>query len=441
MKLLYVVHQFFPDCFSGTEQYCLSTSREARRRGHDTKVLSLVPDQGHDDPPLLVEDQPYDGMPVLRLRHWWGLAPNDALREYRNPLVAERFRRVLEEERPDVVHFFHLRNLGADLLLVAAELGIRTVVHLMDFWYLCPEFTLRRTDGTLCQGPPDGGLGCVKCHKPELAGTFDGEIAGAAARDFAVAAGRTGFGWSQATRFAALMQRPAYLRSVLSRADAVVAPSRFLRDMFGRNGFDTGKIVVIPYGLEPDRVRRIEVERPRDPLRLAFAGVLSPWKAPHVPIRAVRRLQRDVRLTIHGRLEEGMFADYIASLRAEAGDDPRIHFPGAFVHDQLSEVLAETDLLVVPSTWYENTPFVMLEAFAAGVPVLCSDLGGMTELIEEGRNGFLFPPEDDAALAERIDALCADPDIVRRMRPEVPPGVSIDFDRFEQLYSGSPQGV
>src|SRR5690606_2750767 len=129
-------HQYFPDCFSGTEQYCLATTREARRRGVDCSVLSLVPDVSRDTPPLSVVDQPYDGTPVLRLRHWGGLLPNDLLREYRNPLVAARFRDVLRELRPDVVHFFHLRNLGADLIRVAREEGARTVVHLMDFWYL-----------------------------------------------------------------------------------------------------------------------------------------------------------------------------------------------------------------------------------------------------------------------------------------------------------------
>ncbi|MCA8977997.1 MAG: hypothetical protein KDC98_24945, partial [Planctomycetes bacterium] len=97
MKVLYVVHQFFPECYSGTEQYCLAVSREARRRGLDTTILSLWPDAGRDDPPLAVEDRPFDGCTVLRLRHWWGLSPNEVLRDYGNPLVAARFRRVLRE--------------------------------------------------------------------------------------------------------------------------------------------------------------------------------------------------------------------------------------------------------------------------------------------------------------------------------------------------------
>lgn len=70
MKLLYVIHQYFPDCFSGTEQYCLAASREARRRGDDVTVLTLLPDLGRDDPPIEVTEDSYDGGRVLRLRYW-----------------------------------------------------------------------------------------------------------------------------------------------------------------------------------------------------------------------------------------------------------------------------------------------------------------------------------------------------------------------------------
>jgi glycosyltransferase involved in cell wall biosynthesis len=434
VNVLYVVHQYFPECFSGTEQYCLAVSREARRRGLSTTILSLEPDAGRDDPPLLVHDRPYDGCSVLRLRHWWGLEPNDALRDYHNPLVAEEFRRVLQRVGPAVVHFFHLRNLGSDLLQVAKDCGARTVVHLMDFWYLCPRFTLLRRDGTLCEGPPDGGLGCVTCHLPELDGVYQDPDLGPIARDFAQQARRAEPGWSRASRFAALVQRRAVQFERLHGADAVIAPSRFLLSMFQRNGFQSDRTHVVGYGLEPGRVERRAVTRPRTPLRLTFSGVLSPWKGPQVAIEAVRRTQAPIQLRVFGRLEEPMFAEHIASLRRAAGDDPRIEFCGAYGADRLSDVLADTDVLLVPSTWYENTPFVMLEALAAGVPVAASALGGMAELVAEGRSGFLFPPGDAGALARLIERWCADPSMLARLDPQPTGSIADAFDRFLAIY-------
>ena len=437
MKILYVVHQYFPDCFSGTEQYCLATTREARRRGVDCGVLSLVPDGSRDRPPLRVVDEPYDGTPVLRLRHWAGLLPNDVLRDYRNPLVAAAFRDVLREVRPTVVHFFHLRNLGADLIRVAREEGARTVVHLMDFWYLCIRFTLLRSDGSLCDGPPEGGLGCVRCHAPELDGIFDDAAFAPTVRDLAQAAGVAGLAARRSERFAALVQRHGALLERLVEADAIVAPSRFLAEVFARNGLPRERIEVVPYGIESGLVQRSDVPRPRDPIRIAFAGVLSPWKSPHVAVDALRKTRSDrVRLTVHGRLEESMFAEYIADLRRRAGEDPRIVFAGAFDRARVSAVMAETDLLIVPSTWYENTPFVMLEAFAAGLPVAASDLGGMAELIRPGVNGFVFPAGDSDALAALIESLAREPERLAALRPAAPPSIADDFDRFTALYAG-----
>ena len=435
VKVLYVVHQYFPDCFSGTEQYTLAVSREARRRGLDVTILSLWPDAGRDDPPILLEDRPYDGCSVLRLRHWQGLLPNDVLRDYQNPLVAARFRAVLRELRPDVVHLFHLRNLGADLLQVAVDAGARTVVHLMDFWYLCPRFTLLRSDGSLCEGPPEGGIGCRACHLPELDGVFAEPENALRARDFARHLEGVDVRWRTSSRFAALTRRRDVLLEQLAQVDAVIAPSRFLRDMFVRNGFDGGRMHVVPYGLEPDRVERRVVDRPRQPLRLTFAGVFSPWKAAHVVVDAVRQIDAPVQLAVYGRLEEPMFAAYITTLRARAGDDPRIEFKGAFDHVRISDVLEDTDMLLVPSTWYENTPFVMLEALAAGVPVAASELGGMAELVEPGRNGFLFPAGDSAALARLIRSWVDDPARIGGLHPQSAGTVAEAFDRFGVHYA------
>ncbi|MCK5944479.1 MAG: glycosyltransferase, partial [Planctomycetes bacterium] len=359
MRLCFVVHQFFPHARSGTEQYCLAMAREARRRGDEVTILSLHWAHDRQHPPVELVDEPYDGFEVLRLSHWRGLNPNDVLRDYRNLHLEGWFQQALERIAPDAVHFFHLRQLGANLLDVARRSGCRTVVNLMDFWFLCPRFTLRKADGSLCQGPDDGAANCVPCNHPGLADVtpHDGpaELRGA-----------------NPHRLRALIDRKPTLLDHLSRADAVVAPSRFLASMFARNGFSHPALHVVPYGLEPGRVEARPVARPRAPLRLGFCGVLSPWKAPGVLVDAVRQLDHGLQVSVHGDVDEPMFADYIARVRQRAEGDDRIRFAGAYGAEQTSQVFADMDVLVVPSTWYENTPFVVLEAFAAGVPVIAS---------------------------------------------------------------------
>jgi len=391
MRLLYVIHQFLPDCFSGTEQHCLAAAREAQRRGHDVTVLSLHWDHDRDWPPVRVFDQPIEDLRVIRLNHWRRLNPNDVLRDYENRHLEGFFQQVLDDVQPEIVHSFHLRQLGSNLLQVCKRDRLPVVVTLTDFWFLCPRFTLLRADGRVCDGPPEGGRGCIPCHHPELADIEGDDVTIEPLTD------------APAARQAALLRRKQVQLANLALADRVFAPSNFLADMFRKNDLDHSGFAVVPYGLEPGRIRRIETQRPRKPLRLGFCGVLSPWKGPHLLVEAVRATNADVRLTLHGRDREPMFQDYIDGVRRLAGDDPRVHFAGPYGEGEAAQVFADMDVLVVPSTWYENTPFVVLEAFAAGVPVIASDLGGLSEVIEPDHNGRLFEAGNANALRAEIE--------------------------------------
>ena len=423
MRILHVIHQFFPDCHSGTEQHCLAAARQARRCGNEVTVLSLHPRHEDEEPPIQCFDQPFDGFRVLRLNHWRRLNPNDVLRDYDNPHLEGAFQAVLDEVRPDAVHFFHLRQLGSNLIPLVRRNGLRAVVSLTDFWFLCPRFTLLRSDGQLCEGPPDGGAGCVRCEHPELA-----EVKPSAAPAKASSA--------PAERLRALLDRQRRQADNLAAADAIFAPSRFLAEMFIRNGLPRDRVQVVPYGLEPGRVVPIAASRPRQPLRLGFCGVLSPWKAPHLLVEAVRGSNATVRVQIHGRTAEPMFQPYIDRMRAAAGNDPRIEFPGPYAGVDAPRVFAELDVLVVPSTWYENTPFVVLEAFAAGVPVIASDLGGLREVVQPDVNGALFRAGDALALRATIERIAGEPSWFARLRIPSPATIADNHERFLAAYRG-----
>jgi glycosyltransferase involved in cell wall biosynthesis len=423
MRLLYVIHQFFPDCHSGTEQHCLAAAREAERRGHDVTVLSLHWDHDRTHPPVNVFEAPYEGLRVIRLNHWRGVNPNDVLRDYENLHLDGWFQRVLDDVQPDAVHSFHLRQLGGNLLRVARESGRRVVVTLTDFWFLCPRFTLMRPDGSLCDGPPDGGRGCVTCEFPELEH---------------VEPGAHTLGSDPPARLRALLDRSRALLRDLGHAHVVTAPSRFLAEMFRRNGLEHDRFETVPYGLEPDRIQPLPTTRPRAPLRIGFCGVLSPWKGVHVLLDAVLGSDAAVELTIHGRTDQPTFQAYIDEQMDRAASDPRVRFAGAYDEADAPRVFAEMDLLVAPSLWYENTPFVMLEAFAAGVPVIASDLGGLREVVQPDRNGVVFPAGDAAALRAAIERVAGDPSWFEQLDVQPMDDISACFDRYEAAYSEHP---
>lgn len=434
MRITLVVHQFPPRYFTGTEQYALAVGRELQRRGHDVDVFALDPAFGEATGPWRESREVVDGLPVRRINFWMYLGRDWARMEYRHPYMAEVFAAHLRERATDVVHSFHLRHVGADLVDRVVEQGRGLVVSLTDFWFLCPRVILMRADGSACEGPPDGGRGCLGCHAPELAR----ELEASPVRDeitarLPQAPGTTQPGTDLLARIATHHERLPYLLERLRRAPAVVAPTAFLRDVFVRNGAPAERLRVHGYGIDAGDLRP-PATRPARPLTFGFLGSLAPHKGPHLLVEAMARVRGDCRAILRGRAED--FVDYSAALGAAAAADPRLTLLGPYARPDLPAVLAAIDVLVVPSLWHENAPFVVLEARAAGLPVVCSRFGGLTEVVRDEVDGELFAPGDAADLAARLQRLVDDPARVQRYRAAVAPPKTLTaaVDEFEALY-------
>ena len=146
-------------------------------------------------------------------------------------------------------------------------------------------------------------------------------------------------------------------------------------------------------------------------------------------------------LTLFGDLS--IFPDYVADLRSQAAG-LAVHFAGSFARAEADTVYDQLDLLVVPSLWLENSPLVIHEALMAGVPVVGSNIGGIPDLIQHGRNGLLFEAGNADALARLLKTVLADPALLTRLEAADTPIRSLDDDASEwervyrQLVSGQP---
>jgi glycosyltransferase involved in cell wall biosynthesis len=207
-----------------------------------------------------------------------------------------------------------------------------------------------------------------------------------------------------------------------------------MRDEMARAGFPIERIDLLRYGVEP---RPAAPPRPADgvTLRVGFLGQIAPHKGVHVIVEAMRRLPTaSIELVVHGPLTRDV--PYVDSLRRLAGDDPRILFPGPIGHDELDAFLARIDILAVPSVWYENSPFVIHEARAAGLPVLASKLGGMAELVEDGVDGLLATAGSVEAFASALGRLARERDLAARLRTGVrrPPTLDDETRALVAIY-------
>lgn len=438
VRLTLVVHQFPPHFFTGTESYALAVGKELQRRGHDVDVFSLDPRHHEEDRLWRESREVVEGLPVRRVTFWWRLGRDWQRMDYRHPRMAELFATHLRERQTDVVHTFHLRHVGVDLLDTARALGRRVVVSLTDFWFLCPRVILMRADGTPCDGPPDGGRGCLRCHAPQLAD----ELAHHAAAAELLALRGPAHGCSQpdhhvASRVATLVDRPRHLRERMLAADAVIAPTQFLAEVFVRNGLPRERVHVHGYGIDTAAIAAGTTgARPTArPLTFGFFGSFAEHKAPHVLVQALARVRGDCRAILRGRASD--FPDYSGPMLGTAAQDPRITVLPPYARAELPRVLGEIDVLVVPSTWHENAPFVVLEARAAGLPVLASRFGGLTEVVADEVDGELFAAGDVNDLARRLQRLVDEPARLQRYRQAVrpPKGLAQAVDEFEAHYA------
>ena len=188
--------------------------------------------------------------------------------------------------------------------------------------------------------------------------------------------------------------------------------------MFVRNGLNNPGQLNIPFGVRSPLLETSSQKTPSPILRFGFIGTISKHKGLHILIEAFRELSQDepAKLRVYGSLE--FDPPYGSKIRQLATGDPRIEFAGTFPHQQMTEVFREIDVLIVPSNWYENTPLVVYSALAMETPVICSNLGGMAEIVHHGENGLTFEAGSPRALCGRMHELLNDRSLVERLRPD-----------------------
>ena len=420
MSGVLLVHRGYPPAAEGgSEIYVEGLARALARRGPVT-VLHPVDDADTPDDSVRASDQ--DGVRVIAVNR---RRPRPAgFEAYRDAAPAAAIREIIRDRRPDVVHVHHLDGLSTGVVFEARHLGVPVVVTLHDFWPACPLGQLFDLAGHVCPGPsPSRCLGCV-----------GGQVAAppavrAAARHLpglGSAGALVGRSIARATRSGAhrVEGRLLEMREVLAAADAVLSPSRFLRDRMFALGFRG--IEVVPNG----HVASGPAARTADAdgrVRVGFIGAAIPSKGVHVLAEAFRRLDdAGTTLAIHGPFhpyhgDEG----YEGRVRRILGPHGAA-IRGPFAHRQVAEVLGGLDVLVVPSLWEENAPLTVEEAFASGVPVVVSDHGGLAERVRHDVDGLRFPPGDAGALASALRRLAHEPGLRARLAANAPPSLSME---------------
>ncbi len=417
MKILHLPHTYLPWTTGGKEVYCHSLCRALTDNGVVNHVAI------HDQPGRaeLQGDYSHEGIPVHVLPPLPGFLSRDSSYS-KTYSELPGFVGLLDRIQPDLVHF-HDQGGGASLshLREVKRRNLPAVLTYHTPGQTCPQRELLRYGHIPC----DGEVRLHRCTSCRL--TVSGVPRPVAA--LAALAEWPGFDPTSPSKLARVLTGRAMTRmfrdslyEFFSLADGIVVCAEWAREVLRLNGAAESKLHFFRTGGREPWTGPVSEKFPeRQTLRIACLGRCTPIKGFHVLVDAIKRLPGNAPIEVHFLGPDWESESYGRDLLGRIRGDHRFRLPRLVPNAELGGVLAETDLVVVPSLWLETGPLTVFDAFASGIPVAGSRLGGIAELVKEGQNGWLFEPGNATELSGLLAGFLGNPDQLETIRQEVKP--------------------
>ncbi|MCK6529429.1 glycosyltransferase family 4 protein [Myxococcota bacterium] len=396
LDILYISNLYPPHVIGGAEVIAARLAEEVARRGHRVTVVTT-------GPAATSTEEWVSGVRVVRLgglNLYWGFDRDQPIVKRAawhavdawNPRAAHRLLDILDRSRPAVVHTHNIDGFSPAAWWAARRRGIPVVHTAHDYHLLCLRATLLHASGARCDAAP------LPCR----------------------------------------MWRSWYAGRVPD-VDVFCAPSRFVLERHRADGLVPRRGEVVRNGIPSAAfVDGGGLAAPPAPgLGVAFLGQVSEHKGVGVLLDAMARIPRDLGV----RLEVAGTGPMTGAVERAARRDPRIRGVGFLDERAKADLLGRSQCLALPPSWYENAPVAVLEAMGAGLAVVATRIGGLPEMVEDGKTGILVPPADPRALADALALLAASPDrlgAMRRAAREAAAGrtVGVMAEDYLEIYRG-----
>ena len=372
-RILIIAHGHPDHSKGGAEVAAYNLFKEYQRRGINTLFLARSGDPSHGGSVFSTRNGGREILFHTAMHDWFNFRCVEATHIYHD------FRDLLKRYQPTTVHFHHYAHMGMEMIREVKNTlpNAKIMFTLHEYLALCfNNGQMVKTGGTkLCYGgsPTD----CARCFPEKSAADF--------------------------------FLRESYFKSLFALVDVFISPSHFLIDRYKAWGLPAEKMVMIENGqpeAENDQPRILAAGEKRG--RFAYFGQITPFKGLDVLLEALLLLPDEIRkqvhLDIHGANLEGQpgeYRDKVIKLINKLEHTVTMH--GSYESHEIGKLMSETDWMIIPSIWWENSPIVIQEAFNHGRPIICSDIGGMAEKIENGVTGLHFRCGKANALANKIE--------------------------------------
>ncbi len=420
MKVLHLIgtSSYLPWVTGGSIISCHRLCQNLQCLGIEVRVVI------HQHPSIRepLGNQVYEGVTVQVLPPIPDAGERSALYS-RTTSNAVGFAEVLASYQPDLVHFHDFTaSAGIAHMQLAKQAGCKVVMTYHTQGNSCSQHGLLYRGKTVC----DGEIRLQRCSECRLvvAGMHP-VLANLAAlwspswlninHDNVVSRLLT-------TRKMTEIFQAAWLK-MLNLVDVLHVHAEWVQKLVLLNGAPPDKVKFFPTG-GPNAITNNSRTPMKDGiLKLVFAGRSTHIKGVRILIEAVKLLPKDLRVKVDlfcsdVNWEEKAYGEKVKQLLDK---DSRFSIRYGTPNNELLDLLANYDVCVVPSLWLETGPLTVLEAFAAGIPVIGSRLGGIAELVRDGVDGLLFEPGNSRELAAIIKRLITETKLISSLKANVCP--------------------
>lgn len=333
MKILIVNTYYYPNMIGGTEQSVKLLAEGLAKIGHEVYVLTGDKDKK--------EEEVINSVNIIRLdlSKKNNKIINRIVRkglEYNNVKIKSKIIEVIERVNPDVVHTNNLFYLSPIIWKIASEKEIKVVHTLRDYWGLCPKCTLLNKNLKIC-------------HKRKVLCKI----------------------------------HSSNYKKFSKYVDVVTAPSKFTLDIYDKHGiFNSAQKRMISNAIDIDfeKYDKIIIDRncrKNEIIEYLFIGSLEEHKGIKFLLETFKNIEnQNIRLTLCG---SGNLEQYVMNI---CKIDKRISYLGSVFGNEKEKILKKSDVIIVPSIWYEPFGRVVIEGYKNGLVVIGSKIGGINELLE-----------------------------------------------------------
>ncbi len=423
MKIVLCTQQYQPPLVGGVDVYTERLRQALVRQGQDVAVFAF--DATSEEAGFNIVEDVYDSTPVWRIQY--GNRPKETFDRVFDPELGDVTKQLLEAQQPDVMIVMNFYRITFSVVAAAKALGIVVGHVATDFLPVCRRATFIRWHGRSCE-VGESVKNCAQCfvsNNPlgRVAASLLDAVPESKLKEWAEK--QDSFSpinplnavKPYLRQIDTMAQRIDMLSEWRQKVDFVLPPTRYTKARFLENGYHDSQLYLAPFGVEADndlaKMGKISAEQ----VRFLFVGRFQPYKGAHLLLEAFEKLSfpKGATLMVIGAVDNH-YSRYYELLEKRMATIESVDFVGRVPPSELANAFANADVFILPSTWQENMPLILLDALQSKTAVIASDIGGVVDVVKDGQNGLLFPMGDADALSQAMQRLIDDRELLDRLQ-------------------------